>query len=104
MHIVAAIRGLSDSVGRVEALWPATTAMAEPGHTRVSSLVRWPSFKEGNVDQPDAHSLYAQDSPFESDEQSDGAAGSEQLKYVKVKYVFAMLNKIVCWDTSIFQS
>ena len=76
LQILAAIRGLSERLGRVEAQYPATTARASR-HGQ-SSPDRLPSYQEENVVHPDILSLYAQSSLFESDGQPEGAAGLKQ--------------------------
>ena len=82
LQILAAIRGLSERLGRVEAQYPATTAKASGhGHSKESSPDRLPSCQEENVVHPDILSLYAQNSLFESDEQSEGAAGRKCGKH-----------------------
>ena len=81
LQILAAIHGVSERLGRVEAQYPATTAKAlRHGHSKESSPDRLPSYQEENVVHPYILSLYAQNSLFESDEQSEGAAGLEQPK------------------------
>ena len=82
LQILAAIRGLSERLGRVEAQYPATTAKASRHwYSKESSPDRLPSYQEENVVHPDILSLYAQNCLFlKSDEQSDGAAGLKQPK------------------------
>ncbi|CAB1451685.1 unnamed protein product [Pleuronectes platessa] len=62
LQILAAIRGLSERLGRVEAQYPATTARASR-HGQ-SSPDRLPSYQEENVVHPDILSLSMLKIPF----------------------------------------
>ncbi|XP_030272800.1 uncharacterized protein LOC115581658 [Sparus aurata] len=80
LQILAAIRGLSERLGRVEAQWPAMTGTPGEEHLKEPSPDELPSGQGDGGDTPDVISLYARDSPFGSGEQSDIAGSDEQLR------------------------
>ncbi|KAK0151149.1 hypothetical protein N1851_007723 [Merluccius polli] len=80
LQILAAIRGLSERLGRVEAQWPAMTGTPGEGRLREPSPDELPSGQGDGGDIPDVISLYARGSLFGSGEQSDTAGSDEQLR------------------------
>ena len=79
-QILAAIHGLSERLGRVEAKWPAMTGTPGEGHLKEPSPDELPSGQGDGGDILDVISLYAQGSPFGSGKQSDTAGSDEQLR------------------------